>query len=109
MTNTPAGLELDEQIAGVIQAANPIMDASKLDRLERLAMLREARDTAEQLIVAEVAAMRSPRARASVYNSSTWTYSSDRYSWDELGQALGMPKSSAQRKYRDAAPRERHR
>lgn len=85
------------------------MDTSKLDRLERLTALVMARDTVNDIISAEVASMRSVGARRPEQNPGTWSWTSDRYSWVELGHALLMPKSTAQKKYADVAPRERFR
>ena len=109
MTKRQAPTELEERIGRLVSAEFGMFDDSKTTRLERLSMLALVQSVVERTISDEVALMRSPGARPTQWNPQTYAVTSDRYTWEELGQALKMPKSSAQRKYAAVAPRERTR
>lgn len=81
-----------------------------LDPAEKLAALWDAQQLVTQEVGNAVRQMRSPGIRGyGRYAPDSWTPLSDRYTWAEVGAAIGVGASTAQNRYKDVAPRERTR
>lgn len=94
MPTTAEGTNWETDDLGMLSALNTIIEHAELLRGELVGELRR------------------PQAKHTGYGwrpGANGGQTSDRYGWDEIGEALGISKSTAQSRYKRFAPTERSR
>jgi len=97
----------------LLNAVNPLFTPEYVLALsdeEKLAALADIAKRAAGVVEAQVVRMRTGGIRGyGRYAEGGWTPLSDRFTWSEIGAALGLSSSTAQNRYKHVAPRERTR
>jgi len=115
MTNNSDGKQNDQARWGsewIVAALNPAYTTEFVQAMtdeELLVALAECADRTAASVSAQVVLMRTPGRRGFGRFSDSWAALSDRFTWAEIGAALGVGATTAQNRYRKVAPRERTR